>query len=383
MSVITDTASLEQFANSIASQPFMAVDTEFLRETTFWPKLCLVQVAAIGAEAIIDPLAPDLDLAPLLRLMAKPDLVKVFHAGRQDLEIFLKLMHGQMPAPVFDTQIAAMACGYGDSIAYDALVQAVLKRRVDKTSRFTDWSRRPLSEQQLVYALADATHLRDLYPVMRDQLERGNRLQWLEGELAALVDPAAYDLLPENAWRRLKVRKTQTEYLAVLAVAAAWRERTAQARDVPRARVLKDDALYELAEQRPRKAEAFERLRAVPRGFGNSRGGQELAQEIDKAMEDPAAFAPENDRPAYSTTGGGPSVELLKVLLRLESERHGVAPRLLANGADLEAIAASDEADTPALQGWRREVFGERALALKQGRIAMTLQRGKVVIVDC
>lgn len=382
MSVITDTASLEDFTHSIASAPFMAVDTEFLRETTFWPKLCLVQVAAEGAQAIIDPLAPGMDLAPLLRLMAKPDLVKVFHAGRQDLEIFLKLMHGKMPAPVFDTQIAAMACGYGDSIAYDALVQAVLKRRVDKTSRFTDWSRRPLSEQQLVYALADATHLRDLYPLMLEHLARENRLAWLEGELAALVDPAAYDLEPENAWRRLKVRKTQPEYLAVLAAAAAWRERTAQARDVPRARVLKDDALYELAEQRPRKAEAFERLRAVPRGFGNSRAGQELAQAIDKALEDPIANAPEIERPAPNT-GGGPIIELLKVLLRLESERHGVAPRLLANGTDLEAIAASDDADTPALQGWRREVFGERALALKNGRIALTLQRGKVVIVEC
>ncbi len=383
MTLITDTVALERFAQSIETAPFMAVDTEFLRETTFWPKLCLVQVAAEGAEAIIDPLAPGMDLAPLLRLMAKPDLVKVFHAGRQDLEIFLKLMHGVMPAPVFDTQIAAMACGYGDSIAYDALVQAVLKRHVDKTSRFTDWSRRPLSEQQLTYALGDATHLRDLYPVMLAQLARGNRLDWLDGELAALIDPAAYDVEPENAWRRLKVRKTQPEYLAVLATAAAWRERTAQARNVPRARVLKDDALYELAEQRPRKAEAFERLRAVPRGFGNSRAGQELAQAIDTAMEDPIAAAPEVERSAFPMSGGGPILELLKVLLRLESERHGVAPRLLANAADLEAIAASDEADTPALQGWRREVFGERALALKQGRIAMTLQRGKVVIVEC
>lgn len=383
MNVITDTAALEDFALAVQAAPFMAVDTEFLRETTFWPKLCLVQVAAEGAEAIIDPLAPGLDLAPLLALMAKPDLVKVFHAGRQDLEIFFKLMHGRMPAPIFDTQIAAMACGYGDSIAYDALVQAVLKRRVDKSSRFTDWARRPLSDQQLIYALGDATHLRDLYPVMLGELERGNRLAWLDGELAALVDPAAYDLLPENAWRRLKVRKTQPEYLAVLAVTAAWRERTAQTRDVPRARVLKDDAIYELAEQRPRKPEAFERLRAVPRGFGNSRGGQELAQAIDAAMADPLAFAPEIERPMALPNGGGPIVELLKVLLRLEAERQGIAPRLLANAADLEAIAASDEADTPALQGWRREVFGERALALKQGRIAMTLQRGKVVIVEC
>lgn len=381
MIVIRETSALESFVTSAGAAPYVAVDTEFLRETTYWPKLCLVQAAAPGVEAVIDPLSPSLDLTPFLELLADERVVKVFHAGRQDLEIFLKLM-GRMPAPVFDTQIAAMACGYGDSIAYDALVQAVLKRRVDKTSRFTDWSRRPLSEQQLAYALADATHLRDLYPKLVDKLTRADRLSWVEEEMAALVDLEIYDLDPENAWRRLKLRRHTPEYLAVLKVACAWRERTAQALDRPRGRILKDDALYELAEQRPRSAEQFERLRATPSGFGRSRAGVELARLIAEALEDPAAFAPEVERPAPPPSGLGPTVELLKVLLRLEAERHDVAPRLLANVADLEAIAADDAADVPALTGWRREVFGARALDLKHGRIALTLKRGKVAIVD-
>jgi ribonuclease D len=283
---------------------------------------------------------------------------------------------------VFDTQIAAMALGHGDSIAYDALVQTVLKRKVDKTSRFTDWSRRPLSDQQLAYALADATHLRDIYPKLHGQLEQRGRLEWIADELAALVNPAIYDLEPENAWSRLKLRKTQPEYLAALRAAAAWRERTAQARNVPRARVLKDDALYEIAEQKPRRTEQFDRLRAVPKGFGGSRHAQELADALDAALDNAESYAPQVER-TPGGAAGGPTVELLRVLLRVVAEDWEVAPRLLAHAADLDAIAGSDEAETAALQGWRREVFGERALALKHGRIGMTLKRGKVQIVEC
>lgn len=382
MHVITHTRDLESFCAAVASAPYLAVDTEFLRETTYWPKLCLIQAAAPGAEAVIDPLAEELDLSPFLALMRDPAMVKVFHAGRQDLEIFFKLMDGAMPVPVFDTQIAGMALGYGDSIAYDALVAAVLKRKVDKTSRFTDWSRRPLSEHQLVYALADATHLRDLYPLLHGKLEALGRLEWVADEMAALVDPGAYDLEPENAWRRLKLRKTNQEYLAALRAAAAWRERTAQSRNVPRARVLKDDALYEIAEQKVRRAEQFDRLRAVPKGFGGSRGAQELASALDAALDNAPDYAPELERPPSASGASGPTIELLKVLLRYEAERCDVASRLLANTSDLEAIAADDNAETPALQGWRRTVFGERALALKHGRIAMTLKRGRVHIVE-
>jgi len=379
MQVITKTADLEALCQDMAQAPFVAVDTEFMRETTYWPKLCLIQAAAPGVEAVIDPLAEGLDLAPFMTLMANRDVLKIFHAARQDLEIFLKL-GGALPHPVFDTQIAAMACGYGDTVAYDALVQQVLKRRLDKSSRFTDWSRRPLSESQLVYALADVTHLRDMYPKVHAKLEAEDRLSWLDEEHANLLNPEIYDTTPENAWNRLKLRKTTADYVLGLQVAAAWRERQAQQRDVPRGRIVKDEALYEIAEHRPKNAGDFDRMRAVPRGFGNSRAAQELIQALDKAFSDP-------DRPVYKherlpplPSGLGPTVELLKVLLRFEAERHQVAPRLIASSGDVEAIAASDNADVPALSGWRRKVFGERALALKHGKLALKLRDGKVAV---
>lgn len=381
MHVITEGGPLKDFCATLLQAPFVAVDTEFMRETTFWPKLCLIQAAAPGAEAVIDPqaMAPEA-LAPLWQVMAAAGVTKVFHAARQDLEIFFKLSGGVMPAPLFDSQIGAMACGLGESIAYDALVQHFLKRRVDKSHRFTDWSRRPLSEDQLIYALADVTHLRDLYPMMRDKLEASGRLAWVAEEHAALTDPAIYDTEPENAWARLKVRRTTTDYLAALRAAAAWRDRLAQQRDVPRARILKDDAIYEIAEQRPRTAAAFERLRAVPRGFGNSRMGQELAAALDAALENAAEYAPVLERGPPPPQNGGATVELLKVLLRHEAESAGVAARLIASSSDLDLIASDDDADCRALKGWRREVFGERALALKHGRLALTLERGRVKV---
>lgn len=378
MKIVTDTEALREACAALRAAPFIAVDTEFLRENTYWPKLCLIQSAGAETEVVIDPLAPGLDLEPFLDLMRDPQLLKVMHAARQDLEIFFKAM-GTMPAPVFDTQIGAMACGYGDSIAYDALVQGFLKRRLDKSSRFTNWAERPLSAAQLDYALADVTHLRDLYPLLSARLEREGRSAWIADELAALLDPSAYDASPENAWKRLRLRKTAPDYVIALQTAAAWRERSAQARDVPRGRILKDDALYEIAEQRPRRPEAFDKLRAVPRGFGGSRLGQELAAALNQALSDPERTAPAVPRDAPPPAGAAPTIEMLKVLLRAEAERLGVAARLIASSADLEAIAASDEADTPALQGWRREIFGARALDLKHGRIALKLDKGKLV----
>jgi ribonuclease D len=381
MRVVTTTADLEELSRELAAHPFVAVDTEFMRETTYWPKLCLVQAAAEGVEAAIDPLAEGLDLGPFLELMANKKVLKVFHAARQDLEIFLKLGE-TLPHPVFDTQIAAMACGYGDSIAYDALVQQMLKRRLDKSSRFTDWSRRPLSDAQLAYAVADVTHLRDLYPRMHEKLEREQRLDWLDEEHGKLLDPEIYDTTPEKAWQRLKLRKTTADYVLGLQVAAAWRERQAQARDVPRGRVVKDEALYEIAEHRPKNAADFDRMRAVPRGFGNSRGAQDLLQALDRAFSDAKRPVYKHERPLPLPSSVGPTVELLKVLLRFEADRHQVAPRLIASASDVEAIAASDTADVEALKGWRRKVFGERALALKHGRIALKLENGKVAIED-
>ncbi len=379
MRVITKTEELEALRQELAQQPFVAVDTEFMRETTYWPKLCLIQAAAPGVEAVIDPLAEGLDLKPFLDLMADEKVLKVFHAARQDLEIFLKL-GGQLPHPVFDSQIAAMACGYGDTVAYDALVQQVLKRRLDKSSRFTDWSRRPLSESQLAYALADVTHLRDLYPRMHQKLEKENRLSWLDEEHDYLLDPEIYDTTPENAWKRLKLRKTTADYVLALQVAAGWRERQAQQRDVPRGRIIKDEALYEIAEIRPKSSGDFDRMRAVPRGFGNSRAAQELLQDLAQAFADPNRPAFKHVRPPPLPSGLGPTVELLKVLLRFEAERNQVAPRLIASASDIEAIAADDNADVLALSGWRRTVFGERALALKHGRLALKLKDGKVTV---
>ncbi|MBI1186254.1 MAG: ribonuclease D [Alphaproteobacteria bacterium] len=380
MQLIRTTQELAAACATLADAPFVAVDTEFMRESTYWPKLCLVQAAAPGAEALIDPLAPDIDLQPFLALMAKPTTLKVFHAARQDLEIFLNLM-GALPAPIFDAQIGAMAVGLGDSISYDSLVQGMLGRRIDKSHRFTDWGRRPLSEAQLTYALADVTHLRDLYPLMRDRLQAQGRTDWISEELAGLTDPEIYDTAPENAWRRLKLRKTSGDYLVVLEAAAAWRERQAQARDVPRGRILKDDALQEIAEQRPRSAAALERLRTVPKGFGNSRAGQELVRAVDQALSGERR-PPLVQRAPPLPSGLGPTIELLKVLLRTEAEAHGVAPRLIANAADVESIAASDTADVAALRGWRRDVFGEKAIALKQGKLALTISQGKVAVEE-
>lgn len=381
MRLITKTAELADLSRDLAAQDFVAVDTEFMRETTYWPKLCLIQAAAPGVEAVIDPLAAGLDLAPFLELMANAKVLKVFHAARQDLEIFQKLSD-KLPHPVFDTQIAAMAAGYGDTVAYDALVQQVLKRRLDKSSRFTDWSRRPLSESQLAYALADVTHLRDLYPRLRQSLEQRGRLSWLDEEHGALIDPEVYDTSPEKAWRRLKLRKTTADYVLALQVAAGWRERQAQARDVPRGRIVKDEALYEIAEHRPKNAADFDRMRAVPRGFGNSRAAQDLLQALERAFNDPNRPYFKYERPPPLPPGLGPTVELLKVLLRFEADAHDVAPRLIASAADIEAIAANDEADVPAMRGWRRQVFGERALALKHGKIALKLKNGKVAIEE-
>ncbi len=381
MRLITKTADLEALRQELARQPFVAVDTEFMRETTYWPKLCLIQAAAPGVEAVIDPLAEGLNLKPFLELLADTNALKVFHAARQDLEIFLKL-GGALPHPVFDTQIAAMACGYGDTVAYDALVQQVLKRRLDKSSRFTDWNRRPLSESQLAYALADVTHLRDLYPKMRTKLEQEDRLSWLDEEHAYLLDPDIYDTTPENAWNRLKLRKTTADYVLGLQIAAAWRERQAQQRDVPRGRIVKDEALYEIAEHRPKTPADFDRMRAVPRGFGNSRAAQDLIHALDRAFGDPNRPAYKYERPPPLPSGLGPTVELLKVLLRYEAEAHNVAPRLIASASEVEAIAAGDKADVPALSGWRRKVFGEQALALKHGKIALKLKDGKVAIEE-
>ncbi|RZJ30273.1 MAG: ribonuclease D [Brevundimonas sp.] len=380
MTPITTTEALREFCARLASEPFITVDTEFMRETTYWPKLCLIQAASPTDAAIIDPLAEGLDLEPFLALMRDESILKVFHAARQDVEIFVKL--GSMPKPMFDTQVAAMAAGFGDQVSYEALVRQMLRQEVDKGSRFTDWARRPLSEAQLVYALGDVTHLAALYPKLRDRLQKDGRLDWVMAEMEDLTDPALYDTDPEKAWKRLKPKKFSARYLAPFVATAVWRERAAQERDQPRGRILKDEAIDEIAAQAPTDPDAFNRLRSVPKGFGASRLGLELIAELKRVMADPEAHAPKLERPAHNQPAPPSVVELLKVLLKAKSDNAGVATKLIANVADLEKIALSDEADVDALKGWRRQLFGEDALKLKRGEIALVLNGPRVEVVE-
>jgi ribonuclease D len=381
MTPITTTAELETFCAKVRGRDFVAVDTEFMRETTYWPKLCLIQAATPDAEAVIDPLADGIDLSPFLEILRDPSITKVFHAARQDVEIFNNLK--AMPASLFDTQVAAMAAGYGEQIAYDALVRNMLKIELDKSSRFTDWARRPLTDNQLTYALADVTNLAALYPRLRARLETEGRLAWVADEMTSLCDPALYDVSPENAWRRLKPRKQTARYLSVYRAVAGWRERTAQLRDQPRSRILKDDAIDELASQAPTDAGQMERLRSVPKGFAGSRFGPELLDTIREALRDPEASAPvlEKTRAPHNPAAGA-VVELLKVLLKARAEDAGVASKLIATVSDLEQIAQDDNADTPALSGWRKEAFGADALRLKRGELALVLDGTRVRVVE-
>ncbi|PZQ64875.1 MAG: ribonuclease D [Phenylobacterium zucineum] len=381
MTPITTTAELAAFCDRIKGQPFIAVDTEFMRETTYWPKLCLIQAATPTDEAVIDPLADGIDLEPFLRILRDEKILKVFHAARQDVEIFNNLQ--AMPRPLFDTQIAGMAAGFGEQIAYDALVRQMLKIELDKSSRFTDWARRPLTDNQLTYALADVTHLARLYPMLRERLEREGRLAWVTDEMADLTDAANYDVEPENAWKRLRPRRHTAKYLAVYRAVAAWRERTAQLRDQPRGRILKDEAIDEIATQAPTDADGLDRLRSVPKGFSGSRFGPDLVAAIREALKDPEAYAPVIERTRQpASPAAGAVVELLKVLLKARAEEAGVASKLIATVSDLEQIANDDEADVGALKGWRREAFGEDALKLKRGELALVLDGARVRVVE-
>ncbi|MFN9249723.1 MAG: ribonuclease D [Brevundimonas sp.] len=380
MKTITTDEALVAFCAELAKAPFIAVDTEFMRETTYWPRLCLIQAASADQAGIIDPMAEGLDLEPFLALLRDPRIVKVFHACRQDVEIFVRL--GAMPASLFDTQVAAMAAGFGEQVAYDSLVRQMIKVEVDKGSRFTDWASRPLSEAQLVYALGDETHLAALYPKLRERLHKEGRLDWVMSEMKGLTDPALYDTTPDNAWKRLKPKRHTAKYLAAFVATAVWRERTAQERDQPRGRILKDEAIDEIATQGPTDPDAFNRLRSVPKGFGASRLGLELAEALKDALTDPEAHAPKLDRPRHNQPAPPSVVELLKVLLKAKSDNAGVASRLIATVADLEKIAVSDDADVEALTGWRRQLFGEDALKLKRGEIALVLNGARVEVVE-
>ena len=379
MRIISETSELAAFSAEIASSSFIAVDTEFMREKTFWPILCLVQVAAEGAEAIIDPLADDIDLAPLLEVLTKKDVVKVFHAARQDIEIFYRLLD-EVPAPLFDTQIAAMACGFGDQIGYEPLMRTLVNAKIDKGSRFTDWSRRPLTDAQLSYALSDVTHLREAYPLLREKLKSENREHWVEEEMQALLNNELYYVAPTDAWRRLRLRGVKPKELGPLIKLAEWREREAHVRDVPRSRILKDDGIYELARLQPKTTKDLSRARSIPNGFERSSAGAAIIESISEGVKIPRDELPDVFKPDRQKAPAD-VVDLLKVLLKRQCEQYGVAPKLIASASDLEAIARGDIEGVPAMSGWRREVFGDAAISLKNGDLALKLSNSAVEIV--
>ncbi len=381
MDPITSTEALAAACDRLSRHDFVTVDTEFLRETTFWPKLCLIQAASPEEAIVVDALAPDLDLAPFFRLMADERVTKVFHAARQDIEIVWH-QAGLIPHPVFDTQVAAMVLGYGDSISYDQLVQRICGHALDKSSRFTDWSRRPLSQAQLTYAVADVTHLRDIYLALMRDLDKRGRGEWMGEEMHILTSPATYRQEPERAWERLKSRVRKPRELAVLVEVAAWREREAQARDQPRGRIIKDEVIGEIALQQPQTPEKLSELRSLPKGFERSRYGEAVLEAVRRGIERDPKTLPRIERERSLPNGASATVELLKVLLRMTAEQHGVAAKVIATTEDLERIAVSDDADVPALSGWRRDLFGDRALALKAGRLALSVERGRVVAME-
>ncbi|HEV2000200.1 MAG TPA: ribonuclease D [Xanthobacteraceae bacterium] len=380
MDLITSTHALASVCERFARHPFVTVDTEFLRETTFWPKLCVAQMATVDEAVVVDALAEGIDLAPLFGLLANQQVTKVFHAARQDIEIVWNLAK-LIPSPLFDTQVAAMVLGHGDSISYDQLVQRITGDHIDKSSRFTDWARRPLAPAQLTYAISDVTHLVQVYEKLKADLEARGRAEWVQEEMKILTSPATYRQLPEEAWQRLKNRARKPKELAVLMELTAWREREAQARDVPRQRVLKDDAIAELARTQPKTAEALGSLRALPRGFERSKSGEAVLEAITAGLARDPKTLPKIGH-GRASNGDAATVELLKVLLRMTAEKNGVASRVIATVDDLEAIAADDDADVPALTGWRRAMFGERALALKAGKLSLAVEKGRVVAVD-
>jgi len=382
MHVITTQTELETVLAAFEKSDFVTVDTEFIRETTFWPILCLIQMAAPGVTALIDPLSPDINLAPFFRLMANEAVVKVFHAARQDIEIIVHL-GDLVPHPVFDTQVAAMVCGFGDSVSYDQLVQRITGARLDKSSRFTDWRHRPLSDKQLDYALADVTHLIEVYQHLSAELARENRAHWLNEEMDVLTSRETYDPHPEDAWKRLKMRLRKPQELAIVQAVAAWREREARERDVPRGRVLKDDAIYEVAQQAPRDAAALAKLRTTPKGWERSSTATALLGAVNTALALPKEQMPKLPKNFQPPEGSSAAAELLKVLLRIVAEKQGVASKVLASSDDIDRIAAEGEdADVPALQGWRRAVFGEAALKLVRGEIGIKFDKRKIAVFD-
>ncbi|MCK5444308.1 MAG: ribonuclease D [Rhodospirillaceae bacterium] len=382
MSTITTSEELFSFCQGLSGAEFVTVDTEFMRENTFWPILCLVQVAGPDDAAAIDVMAPNIDLAPLFDILKDESILKVFHAARQDLEIFYHLM-GTLPKPLFDSQVAAMVCGFGDQVGYESLIAKLTKARIDKSSRFTDWSRRPLSEKQINYALSDVTHLRDAYRKLKSTLEKNGRAEWLGAEMDILTSHSTYDFDPELAFKRIKTRGAKPRALAILRELAAWREREAQRRDIPRGRILRDDAMVEIANHAPTTPEALGRTRGLSERMAKGNQGKDIIAAIKLGQSVPDTELPKPQKRKEIPPGTGPVTDLLKVLLKLKCEEQGVAQKLVANVADIEKIAAfGEDADVAALNGWRLELFGRDAMRIRGGELGLAIKGDRLVLLE-
>ena len=379
MSIVADNKTLRELCHRLSQGRYVAVDTEFMRENTFWSKLCLVQLAGLDDAAVVDPLEKDLDLSPLDDLMKNPDLLKVFHAGRQDLEIFYKRM-GVLPSPIFDTQISAMVCGFGDAASYETLASKLAGAHIDKLSRFTDWSKRPLSTRQLQYALNDVIHMRPIFEKLELRLEKTGRGEWIRCEMDKLRDTTTYDLKPEDAWKRIKLRNPTPLLVATIQEVAAWREIEAQKLDVPRNRILRDESLVEIAAHLPSETDDLLRIRGISKSLSQSVRGAELLKAVRRAKDLPQHVLPQIQKVKTATRKGGPLIDLLKVLLKLRCDEHKVGERIIASVADLNRIAFDTEADVPALKGWRYDVFGRDALDLKNGKTSIGIKNGKLQV---
>ena len=382
MAVIADSTSLTKFCDRLIKSSYITVDTEFMRDQTYWPRLCLVQIADEHEAAAIDTLAKGIDITPLLNLLTNPRILKIFHAARQDLEIFYRLM-GRLPSPIFDTQIAAMVCGFGDSAGYDTLVRKLTDETIDKSSRFTDWALRPLSQRQINYALGDVTHLRQVYIKLNEMLGQNNRHNWMDEELSILRDTKNYTFKPEDAWRRIKYRAPKPRFLAILKEVAAWREIEAQNKDIPRNRIVRDESLIEISHHAPKTINDLSRARGLSLKKAEGSLGKALLNAVKAGLNVPSENLPEVKRDAPLPKGIGPITDLLKVLLKLKCEKHDVAQKLIATVNDMEQIAAfGQNANVPALQGWRQEVFGIDALRLRSGQLAMVIKDHNLELVE-
>ena len=380
MTLITESNKLAEACNRLTNEKFLSIDTEFMREKTYYPQLCLIQIAGKKEAIVIDALAEDINLNPVLELMENEAITKVFHACRQDIEIFYNLNH-KIPSPIFDTQIGAMVCGYGESVGYDKLVRQITGIQIDKSSRFTDWSYRPLSKQQIKYALSDVTHLRTVFEALSSQLEKSGRTKWLEEEFKTVLNPETYNTPLDKSWKRLKVKNGQPRFLILIRELCAFREREAQNRNVPRNRIIRDDILLDIAARSPKSPHDLAKVRNLTKQFSQGKLGESILRVVETANKIPDSEAPPLEKVNNFQHQKSALVDLLKVLLKLKSEDFNVAQKLIANSTDLEAIANNNDANVLALTGWRKDIFGDDALLLKTGKIALSASNGKIQLI--